>query len=38
VSAVLVAIAAGVEFDTVFTRLKKQAEDHPTGAPNRKQV
>lgn len=31
VSAVLVAISAGVGFDTVFTRLKKQAEDQPTG-------
>jgi len=29
VSAVLVAISAGVGFDTVFTRLKKQAEDQP---------
>lgn len=31
VSAVLVAISAGVGFDTVFTRLKKQAEDQPIG-------
>jgi hypothetical protein len=29
VSAVLVAISAGVGFDTVFTRLKKQAEEQP---------
>lgn len=35
VSAVLVAISAGVGFDTVFTRLKKQAEDQPIGAPSR---
>ena len=32
VSAVLVAISAGVGFDTVFTRLKKQAEDQPISA------
>lgn len=31
VSAVLVAISAGVGFDTVFTRLKQQAADHPIG-------
>src|SRR5258706_1925197 len=31
-STVLVAISAGVGFDTVFTRLKKQAEDHPIQA------
>lgn len=31
VSAVLVAVSAGVGFDTVFTRLKKQAEDQPIG-------
>jgi hypothetical protein len=36
VSAVLVAISAGVGFDTVFTRLKKQAEDQPVGAPAKK--
>lgn len=36
-SAVLVAISAGVGFDTVFTRLKKQAEDQPISAPGRKQ-
>ncbi len=36
VSAVLVAISAGVGFDTVFTRLKKQAEDQPIGAPGQK--
>jgi hypothetical protein len=35
-SAVLVAISAGVGFDTVFTRLKKQAEDQPIGAPGEK--
>jgi hypothetical protein len=35
-SAVLVAISAGVGFDTVFTRLKKQAEDQPIGAPGQK--
>lgn len=29
VSAALVAISAGVGFDTIFTRLKKQAEDQP---------
>lgn len=33
VSAVLVAISAGVGFDTVFTRLKKQADDQPIGPP-----
>lgn len=33
VSAVLVAISAGVGFDTVFTRLKKQAEDQPITVP-----
>lgn len=32
VSAALVAISAGVGFDTVFTRLKKQAEDQPVSA------
>ena len=37
VSAVLVAISAGVGFDTVFTRLKKQAEDQPISAPGRRQ-
>ena len=31
VSAALVAISAGVGFDTVFTRLKQQAADHPIG-------
>ncbi len=36
VSAVLVAFSAGVGFDTVFTRLKKQAEDQPIGAPVQK--
>lgn len=30
VSAVLVAVSAGVGFDTVFTRLRKQAENVPT--------
>lgn len=29
ISAVLVAIPAGIGFDTVFTRLKKEAEDQP---------
>jgi hypothetical protein len=33
VSAVLVAISAGVGFDTVFTRLKTQAKDLNVGAP-----
>jgi hypothetical protein len=37
ISAVLVAISAGVGFDTVFTRLKKQAEDQPISAPGQKQ-
>jgi hypothetical protein len=32
VSAVLVAISAGVGFDTVFNRLKQQAADHPIDA------
>jgi hypothetical protein len=36
VSAVLVAISAGVGFDTVFTRLKKQAEDQPISASGQK--
>ncbi|MFL6208025.1 MAG: hypothetical protein ACJ74W_04205 [Pyrinomonadaceae bacterium] len=36
-SAVLVAISAGIGFDTVFTRLKKQAEDQPISAPVQKQ-
>ncbi|HXO26052.1 MAG TPA: hypothetical protein VOA80_01790 [Thermoanaerobaculia bacterium] len=36
VSAVLVAVSAGVGFDTVFTRLKKQAEDQPIGASGSK--
>jgi hypothetical protein len=36
VSAVLVALSAGVGFDTVFTRLKKQAEDQPVSAPAEK--
>jgi len=36
VSALLVAISAGVGFDTVFTRLKKQAEDQAIGAPVQK--
>jgi hypothetical protein len=31
VSAALVALSAGVGFDTVFTRLKKQAEEQPIG-------
>jgi hypothetical protein len=33
VSAVLVAISAGVGFDTVFSRLQKQAQDNPIGPP-----
>lgn len=36
VSAVLVAISAGVGFDTVFTRLKEQAKNQPIGAPDQK--
>jgi hypothetical protein len=32
-SAVLVAVSAGVGFDTVFSRLRKQAEDAPVGPP-----
>lgn len=36
VSAVLVAVSAGVGFDTVFTRLKKQAEDQPISASSQK--
>jgi hypothetical protein len=35
-SAVLVAISAGVGFDTVFTRLKKQAENQSIGAQGQK--
>jgi hypothetical protein len=35
VSAILVAISAGIGFDTVFTRLKKEVEDHPVAAPGR---
>ncbi len=31
VSAILVAVSAGIGFDTVFTRLKKQAEERPVG-------
>ena len=33
VSAVLVAISAGVGFDTIFTRLKKQVDDQPVNVP-----
>jgi hypothetical protein len=33
VSAALVAVSAGVGFDTVFTRLKKEAEHHPVSPP-----
>jgi len=33
VSAVLVGISAGVGFDTIFTKLKKQAEEYPVIAP-----
>lgn len=36
VSAVLVAISAGVGFDTVFTRLKKEAENIPISPPGQK--
>jgi hypothetical protein len=36
VSAILIAISAGVGFDTVFTRLKKEAEEHPIGPAGRK--
>jgi hypothetical protein len=36
VSAVLVAISAGVGFDTIFTRLKRQAEDLAVGVPGPK--
>ncbi len=36
VSALLVAISAGVGFDTVFTRLKKQAEDQAISAPGQR--
>ena len=36
VSAVLVGISAGVGFDTIFTRLKKQAEDQPIAPPTKK--
>jgi hypothetical protein len=32
-SAILVAISAGVGFDTVFSRLQKQAQDAPIGPP-----
>jgi hypothetical protein len=32
VSAVVVAVSAGMGFDTVFTRMRKQAEDQPIGA------
>lgn len=35
VSAILIAISAGVGFDTVFNRLKKQAEDQPIGPSGR---
>jgi hypothetical protein len=33
-SAVLVAVSAGVGFDTVFSRLQKQAQDVPVGPPH----
>jgi hypothetical protein len=36
VSAALVAISAGVGFDTVFTRLKKEAEEHRLSPPGQK--
>lgn len=36
VSAVLVAIPAGVGFDTIFARLKKEAEDQPIRAVDRR--
>jgi hypothetical protein len=32
-SVVLVALSAGVGFDTVFSRLQKQAQDAPIGPP-----
>lgn len=32
----LVAISAGVVFDTVFNRLKKRVEEQPIGAPGHK--
>jgi len=35
VSAILIAISAGVGFDTVFNRLKKQAEEHPVNPAGR---
>ena len=36
VSAILVTISAGIGFDTVFTRLKKQAETQPINVPGQK--
>jgi peptidoglycan/LPS O-acetylase OafA/YrhL len=36
VSAVLVAISAGIGFDTVFTRLKEKAQDQPVGVDTKK--
>jgi hypothetical protein len=36
VSAALVAISAGVGFDTVFTRLKKEAQEHRVSPPGQK--
>jgi hypothetical protein len=36
VSSALVAISAGVGFDTIFTRLRKQAEDQPVTPPAEK--
>ena len=36
ISAILVAISAGVGFDTVFTRLKKDAEQQPISVPGKK--
>jgi hypothetical protein len=38
VSSVIVAISSGVGFDTVFTRLKKQAEDQPISAPGPRKI
>jgi hypothetical protein len=34
VSAVLVSVTAGIGFDTVFTRMKKEAETHGVGPPS----
>jgi len=34
-SAVIVAVSAGVGFDTVFSRLQKEAQDIPIRPPNK---